>query len=138
MFSAKASSNIIPVSQSTKDVSHIDVVSHAFCLSSVADEDKAGKKTLGEVHIYAELKHDLSASLPDSFTICSTIMTTNCPSPAWPDFFTILDDDGAQLLAPTSNHASTESQFIIIFSKGASELSNGKIPPLFPNQCTIG
>ena len=39
-------------------------------------------------------------------------------------------------MAPISNHGSLESLLVIIFSEGASELANGKIPPLFPNQWT--
>ena len=100
-----ANANGIPVSQRR----HFDVVSHAFCGSSVSDEEKVGKKTLEEIHTYAELKHDPRAPLPDSFTICSSIMTTNCPSPNFPSFFTILDNEGAQFLSPTCNHGATES-----------------------------
>ena len=68
------------MSLKTRDEGYLDVVSHAFCESSVADEDNVGKKTLEEVHTYAELKNDPRASLPDSFSIYSTIMTTSCPS----------------------------------------------------------
>ena len=68
------------MSLKTRDEGYLDVVSHAFCESSVADEDNMGKKTLEEVHMYAELKNDPRASLPDSFSIYSTIMTTSCPS----------------------------------------------------------
>ena len=51
------------------------VVSQQFCESSLAGEGRIGHKTLEEVHTYSELKHDPRASLPDSFTVCSTIMT---------------------------------------------------------------
>ena len=110
------------------------VVNHAFCDSSVSAEDKNGKRTLEEVHTYAELKHDPSASLPDSFTICSTIMTTRCPSSVWPTFFTLLDNDRAQLLASIGNRGSDVSSLEILYLEGATELVTGKIPPLFPNQ----
>ena len=43
------------MSLKTRDEGYLDVVSHAFCESSVADEDNVGKKTLEEVHMYAEL-----------------------------------------------------------------------------------
>ena len=86
-----------------------DVVSLAFCDSSLSEEDKMSKEKLEEVHTYAELKHDPRASLPDSFTVCSTIMATNCPNYAWPAFFAILDNDRAQFLAPISAHRSVVS-----------------------------
>ena len=79
-------------------------VSLAFCDSSLHEEDKMGKKSLEEIHTYAEFKHDPRASLPDSFTICSTIITTNCPNYIWPAFFTILDNTRTQFLAPISAH----------------------------------
>ena len=50
----------------------------AFCESSLPPQDKTNKKTLDEVHTYAELKHDPLASLPYSFTICSNLMTAGC------------------------------------------------------------
>ena len=52
----------IPGQEKTK------VVNHAFCDSHIPEEDKMGKKTLEEVHTYAELKLDPRASLPDSFS----------------------------------------------------------------------
>ena len=60
------------------------VVNHSFCESSLPPEDKEGKKTLEEVHTYAELKLDRSLDPPDSFTICSTIMATECKSAIMP------------------------------------------------------
>ena len=57
-----------------------DVVSHAFCESRLQAEDNMAKNSLKEVHTYAELKNDPRASLPDSFSIYSTIMTTSCQS----------------------------------------------------------
>ena len=92
-----------------------NVVSHAFCESSLPAEDKMGKETLDEIHTYAELKHDPRASLPDSFTICSTISVTSCPNYAWPAFFTILDNDRAQLLAPVSNRDDMVSYLAIFY-----------------------
>ena len=50
-----------------------DVVNIAFCEADLPPGDKMGKKTLEEVHSYAELKDDPRASLPDSFTVCSDI-----------------------------------------------------------------
>ena len=61
-----------------------EVISLTFCESNLPAEDKMGKKTLEEVHTYAELKHDPRASLPNSFTVCSTIMTAGCQRENWP------------------------------------------------------
>ena len=73
--------------------SFTDVVSIAFCEADLPPEDKMGKQTLEEVHSYAELKYDPRASLPDSFTVCSTIMITGCQSAEWPSFFNIFDNN---------------------------------------------
>ena len=51
-----------------------NVVNHAYCEASLSAEDKMNKKTLEEVHTYAELKHDPRASLPDSFTIDTVLL----------------------------------------------------------------
>ena len=67
-----------------------DVVNIAFCESHLPPEKKMGKDTLEEVHSYAELKRDPRASLPDSFTVCSTIMATDCVYPQFLTFFNIL------------------------------------------------
>ena len=62
--------------QVSEEKAETNVVSLAFCESRLAAEDKMGKKELAEVHTYAELKHDPEASFPESFTVCSSIMTT--------------------------------------------------------------
>ena len=111
-----------------------NVVSHVFCDSSLEAEDRIAKKTLDEVHTYAELKHDPKASLPDSFTICSTIMTTNCRSNLWPTFFAILNTNRTQFLAAFRNHGSVENFFEILFSESLSGAVISKQPPFFPNQ----
>ena len=114
-----------------------NVVNLAYCESSLPSEDKMDKSTLEEVHTYAELKHDPRASLPDSFTICSTIMTTGSSSDLpFPAFFTILDNGRAQFLAPISVHGLEVSSLKIYHLKGASAEVVGKIPPMFPNQWT--
>ena len=82
----KICSSGIPVSRTRP--TRTNVVNHAYCDSSLSEEDKTSKKTLEEVHTYAELKHDPRASLPDTFTICSAIMTTQCQNPLWPIYFT--------------------------------------------------
>ena len=131
-LSEKISSSGIPIPHKTK--TSTNVVSHAFCESSLSEEEKTGKKTLEEVHTYAKLKHDPRASLPDSFTICSAIMTTNCQNGKWPTYFTLLDNNKNQLLAPDRSSGSMESLFYIIYSKGYSNQGLDTIPPLFPNK----
>ena len=90
-----------------------NVVSHAFCESNLSEDDKMDKKTLDEVHTFAELKHDPRASLPDSFTICSAIMTTNCQTFDWPIYFNLLDDNRTQLVVPNRSYGSMENHFFI-------------------------
>ena len=74
LLSAEASSNEVSLLRRTRAVPKTIVVSLAFCESNLPAEDKMGKKTLEEVHTYAELKNDPRGSLPDAFTICSMIM----------------------------------------------------------------
>ena len=136
---AEASSDETSVLQknraTTKTIT--SVVNHAFCESSLSEEVKVrGKKTLEEVHTYAELKHDPRASLPHSFSICSSIMrTTCCPTCPWPSFFAILDL--SQFLAACRNQGSLgNSKFQMIYPGGSTETVIGKVPPFFPNQWT--
>ena len=98
-----------------------DVVSYSWCESDLPAEDNMGKNRMEELHTYAELKHDLRASLPDSFTVCSTILIPKCPNYVWPTFFTILDNNGAQFLAPVCGSGSIESQLKINYLQGSSE-----------------
>ena len=135
ILSAEARSNGNSVSQ-REAVTKTDVVSHAFCESSLSAEEKMVKNTLEEVHTYAELKHDPRASLPESFTICSTIKTPSCPIRAYPTFFSVLDNDRAQFLAPGFKAGRTVSLLKIYYLQGTSEQVDGKIPPIFPNKWT--
>ena len=96
------------------------IVSNDFCESSLLAEDKKGKHSLEDVHSYAELKHDPRSALPNSFTICSEIMTTNCRFDWWPLFFTILNDNGTIFLAPGRSHGSLENIFIVYSAHGSS------------------
>ena len=114
LFSAEASSNEISLLRRTRaSADDTNVVSLTFCESSLPAEDTVGKKTLEEVHTYAELKDDPLASLPQSFTVCSTIMITGCKSSSWPMFFNILDNNGVQLLAPYISHGVLDSRLLI-------------------------
>ena len=116
ILSAEARSNGNSVSQ-REAVTKTDVVSHAFCESSLSAEEKMVKNTLEEVHTYAELKHDPRASLPESFTVCSIIMTPNCPNQIWPALFSILDTDMYQFLAPICKGGSILSSLKIFYKK---------------------
>ena len=122
MTNVRGVANNIPLQRRTRTTvnSFTDVVSHAFCDSSLQAEEKIAKKSLEEVHTFAELKHDPRASLPDLFSICSTIMTPSCRSDIWPTIFTILGNEQTQFLA-----AICLSGAII-----------GETPLLFPNQWT--
>ena len=135
---SKGNSNEIAQQRRTRATinSFTDVVNIAFCESHLPPEKNMGKDTLEEVHSYAELKSDPRASLPDSFTVCSTIMITGCLSYEWPTFFNILDNNNGRFLAPFLSHSDIESKLQIGFHQSDSPLLNGRIPPLFPNQWT--
>ena len=136
LFSTDASSTEISVLQRTREVAKTTVVSLLFCESHMPPEEKMGKKTLEEVHTYAELKDDPRASLPDSFTICSTIMITGCQSYGGPMFFNFLYKKRDQLFAPLINYQNLKSGLRIGFHDSSSQLLTDKLPPFFPNQWT--
>ena len=115
-----------------------DVVSLDFCSLNLPADDKEGKNTLGEVHTYAELKQDPRASLPDSFTVCSTIMTAVCPTlkaSGWATFLNILNNNRGQFLEPLLIQGTIKTTFAIELHESSKYLI-GKTPPLFPNQWT--
>ena len=132
LSTVNANSNEITAQRRSKDKTETDVVNLAFCESSLTPEDRLVKQTLEEVHTFAELRHDPRASLQDSFTVCSSILTTGCGSDRWSSFFTILDNNKTQLLAPMYKHGSIESLFILTFSQRSSGMVIGKISSLFP------
>ena len=137
LLSAEASSSEMSTLQRTEAGSDdTNVVSLAFCESSLPVEDRNGKKTLGEVHTYAELKHDRSASLPDSFTVCSTIMNTGCQSYSDLTFFNTLANNNDQLMVPFLGNGIFESELYIRFLDSYSPYLTGKILSLYPNQWT--
>ena len=132
LLSAKVSANEISKLRRTRAIEpNTDVVCLAFCESSLPPEDKMSKKMLEEVHTYVELKHDKRASLPESFTICSTIMTTTCQTERWPMFFNILDDYNGQLMAPFLGHGFMESRLSIAFESQINWNNPSKKPVLF-------
>ena len=113
------------------------VVADTFCKSDMPLEDVLGNKnTLKEVHNYAELKYDHYGRLPDSFTICSSLIIPSCGKLIWPTFFTILGNDGAQFLAPVVKRGSIVSLFRILYVRGSSKMVIGRVPPIFPDQWT--
>ena len=109
------------------------VVNHSFCQKNLPPEDVKSKKSLEEVHTYAKLKLDPRSNLPGAFTICSTIMMTNCQSYLYPIFFTFLDDQLDQIMAAYLE-PSIESRMQVIFSKWPTSSVHNKIPPTFPNR----
>ena len=93
-----------------------------------------GKATLKEVHSYAELKKDNRAPLPESFTLCSSIMTTGCRSYRYKSFFTILFKNKSQFLTPLYNQGVLESILGLGFQNIRTNKIIGQVSPLFPNQ----
>ena len=96
-----------------------------------------GKKSMKEVHTYAQLKQDPQASLPDHFTVCASIMVSDCKSSTWPIFFNILDSEGFQFLVPYHGKR-FNSMFVLGFRREDSDTVTRNVPPLFPNRWTRG
>ena len=131
--------SIVTKVRSVKEAKTTEVVSNAFVQSilTASAEEKMTKKTVDELHTFAELKHDPCAMLPESFTICSTVVTPSSnPYKDWSAFFTIIDKDRAQFLAAIYDQRSIDSLLKIVHLQGASGQANCKIPPLFPNRWT--
>ena len=122
--------------QRTRAVTNTDVVSHTFCEGNLPAEVTMKKRTLKEVHTYAELKHDPHSSLPPAFTVCSTILITTCQSFYWPIWFNILDNQGGQLITAYLRQSTFESTLRILFSRESTKIIKGMIAPLFPNEWT--
>ena len=115
----------VNVGEANKDVTQQERRTRATTKTStnvvnldLSAEEKVGKKTLEEVHAYAELKHDPRASFPDSFTVCSIIMATDFDDPPWVPFFNILNQNGGQFLVPLLRQGDIESLFGIRFHEG--------------------
>ena len=135
LLSCESSSHESFAFQRTGEMTRTNVVSLTFCESRLPAEEKMRKKTLEEVHTYAELKNDPRALLPQSFF---TIMISGCQSSGWPKFFNILDDNKEQLMVPFIIHGVIESRLQIVFDQSDTQQLIGKVPPLFPNQWTTG
>ena len=127
LLSARASSN---------ETFNTHIVNLAFCESNLLPTDKMGKETLEDLHTYAELKDDPRASLPDSFTVCSNIMITDCLGDMWPTFFNLLNNNSGQFLISLLNHGFVESRLVVYLPGDYRPNPNliGKVPYLFPNQ----
>ena len=122
-------------SSGTKNEKCTLVVNHSFCEANLPPEDVEGKETLEEVQAYAKLKHDPTSNLPDSFTICSTIMVPNCKSGWNPIFFTVLDSLFRHIMSPALK-VSLDSMLAIDFLTWSTGGTFNKIPPTFPNRWT--
>ena len=81
-------------------------------------------KSLEEIHNLAVLTNDHRAVLPNSFTICSDIMTVYSTKPNRLMFFNLLGNDGGHLLRGimTGEQLLTDVE------------ASGQIPTVFPNQ----
>ena len=88
------------------------------------------------VHSFAKLKNDPRSSLPDSFSVCSTLLSESCKSYHWPLFFNILDDQGSQLFAAWLTQGSVERKYGIDFAEGSAQRVVEDFPPLFSNEWT--
>ena len=132
----KASSKQTALYRRTGAETYTDVVNNVFCESNPSIVGEA-EDNLEKVHSYAELRYDRGVSLPDSFTVCSTIMTTACPAKGHDlVFFNILSDNRDQLMSPWVDHGSgIESKAGINFQDSYHHV-NGAVPPVFPNQWT--
>ena len=111
------------------------VLNHSFCEANLPPEDVEPKNTLGKVYSYAELKHDPRSSLPDSFTICSTILVPNCGGAWLPIFFNVLDKKYQQTITAFLR-TSIDSALGMDFSTWSTEMVYDMIPPTFPNKWT--
>ena len=103
------------------------VLSHTFQGADLSPKTKL----LGEVQTFAELKYDLRSSLPNSFTICSTVMATKHPG-YYPIFFNLVDDQQGQIIAPWF-FPSIEGRLGIYFATWSTDAIYNKIPPIFSN-----
>ena len=115
------------------------VVSHLLCekYEALCIEEIMGKNALGDVHTYATLNHDPRSSLPEAFTICSTLMTSRGGYHWWL-FFNLLGKDGNQLIAPyvfsDDGGRGLETSFNVIFSGRSRKPMSVEIPQVFPRQ----
>ena len=110
------------------------IVSHSFCEFCLSAEDKESKRNMDDVHTYAKLKTDPNDSLPPSFTICSSLITSSGPSGL---LFSLLGEDGNQWLAPDFFMYDIKKNVTlaleIAFSKRWHR-SSKTFPPVFPQQ----
>ena len=82
------------------------------------------KKSLDDIPSLALLANDPRATLPESYTICSDIMTVFSSRMNFLMFFNLLGSDGEQLLP-----AVTFGEILY-----TTRVASGQIPTIFPNQ----
>ena len=100
-------------------------INYEFCLSCLSSEEKEGRDTLEEVYAYALLKKDPTGSLPPSFTICSSSMTTYG---SYQIMFSLLGKDGNSWLGTFLKVADKTTSFY------HGKWSEVKLPPVFAHQ----
>ena len=106
------------------------VISHEMCWECLSEEEQRKSEegsTLEDVHTYAQLKHDPRDSLPSSFTICATLLS----STYHPIFFTLLGKDGDQFfVAKIVQLSDTSGKRFWYYN----HFGNLDTMPIFPNQ----
>ena len=110
------------------------VISHEMCWSCISAEDQRKNdegSTLENIHTYAELKHDPRASLPSSFTICATVLSSVESFTYNSVFFTLLGKDGDQMFhAQILQLSETSGKRFWYYN----HFGNLDTMPVFPNQ----
>ena len=114
--------------RSGEETNTTKIISHVFCDACIGIQLNP---TLTDVHTYVELKHDPKASLPASFTICSSAMT---PFNGNLLIFNLLGKDGQQLLpALIYGYDSMEGPTMVLYFY--KNEASGTIPQtVFPHQ----
>ena len=115
---------------------HTDIISHEFCYSCLGEKNQERKQSLTDLDSYVELENKPTDSLPASFTICSSVMTTQ-GTDHYLMFFGLLGEDGNQWLsAALYIHESTNVLRTSLFY--GIKNADKKLPPIFPFQWVRG
>ena len=115
---------------------HTDIISHEFCYSCLGEKNQERKQSLTDLDSYVELENKPTDSLPASFTICSSVMTTQ-GTDHYLMFFGLLGEDGNQWLsAALYIHESTNVLSTSLFY--GIKNADKKLPPIFPFQWVRG
>ena len=97
-FSFGSSSLVDSQDKETIGRMHTDIISHEFCYSCLGEKNQERKQSLTDLDSYVELGNKPTDSLPASFTICSSVMTTQ-GTDHYLMFFGLLGEDGNQWLS---------------------------------------